>query len=184
MQWTRGRKILLLLGLIAVNAGALFAAGNLPLGGGQAVRAPMLERTAADRAVVYFGFPECSTACPVTLGRLSEAYPALRELAGGLGVFFVNLEPDARAEPTRSYTHAFHPDFHAVTPSDDQRARLSRTFGAWLYQTGPDREPFHNPYLYLLVRSEGGWRIHERVPADGDGVPTIRQALQELSGSV
>jgi cytochrome oxidase Cu insertion factor (SCO1/SenC/PrrC family) len=184
MLWSRRRKLLFLALLLAINGGALFTAGNLPLGGNKKVQVPMLERTEADMAVVYFGFPKCSTVCPVTMQRLAEAYPALRKEVGKLGIFFVNLEPSAKPSHTRAYAHSFHPQFLAVAPSDQARARLSRTFGAWLYQTGPKHEPYHNPYLYLLARSGGQWQIRQRIPADGEGVAKLRQALDDLDDSV
>lgn len=183
MAWSRRQKILLALLLVGLNGAALFVAGNLALDGRTQVAAPVLDRARADRAVVFFGFPGCSSSCPVTLRRLARAYPALRRQAGGLDVFFVNLQPHARRARTRAYVQAFDPRFHAVAPDGPSRARLSRQFGAWLYQTGPDSEPFHNPYVYLVTRHQGQWHIRSRIPADGDVVPALRQALRPVAAS-
>ena len=183
MQWSRRRKILFLMVLLAINGAALFAAGNLPLGGAKAIEAPMLDQSRHDTALVYFGFPECSTACPLTLQRLAGAYSKLQSEADGLDVFFVNLEPSAKPGHTRTYARGFHPDFHAIAPADQQRARLSRSFGAWLYRTGSDSEPFHNPYVYLVTRSDKNWEIQNRIPADEDVVPAVRSALSTVTAT-
>ena len=174
-RWFKGLVLVALLGL---NLLALVAVGRLPLGGGQAVEAAFLERAEGDRALVFFGFPGCSQSCPATLGRLAAAYPELRRRAPRLGVFFVNLQPYDGGGRTAAYVANFHGAFRAVAPDGDALARLSRTFGAWLYETGADREPFHNPYVYVLARGEAGWRIRARVPADGEVVSGVRRHLK------
>lgn len=179
MAWSGRGKALAAMALVGLNLGALFAAGNLPLNGGKPVAAPALARGGADTALVFFGFPGCSSSCPVTLARLARAYPELREATGGLAVFFVNLRPHASRSRTRAYVRGFDTRFHALAPDRPTRAHLSRQFGAWLYRTGPDSEPFHNPYVYLVTRHRGGWQIRARIPADGDVIAEIRQALQE-----
>ncbi|MFB6261383.1 MAG: SCO family protein [Thiohalorhabdaceae bacterium] len=182
MGWSRRRKILLLLSLIALNLGALFVVGRLPLDGTKAVAAPMLERAGTDTALIFFVFPGCSSSCPVTLRRLARAYPTLRDRAGGLDVFFVNLRPLPERERTRAYVHAYDPRFHAIAPDEAARKRLSRRFGAWLYRTGPESEPYHNPYVYLVVRHRGQWRIRHRIPADSQVVPEVKEALARVAG--
>jgi len=176
--WFKG---LALAGLLALNVLALALVGKLPLGGPKDVDAPFLERAAGERALVFFGFPGCSQNCPVTLGQLAAAYPELRRLAPGLSVFFVNLQPFDGQERTADYLAAFHPDFRAVAPDPEALSRLSRAFGAWLYETGADQEPFHNPYVYVMAQGASGWRIQARVPADSEVLAGVRRQLSPKS---
>ena len=173
-----GLKGLALVALLGVNLLALAAVGKLPLGGGQAVEAGFLERAAGERALVFFGSPGCSRSCPATLGALAAAYPELRRLAPQLSVFFVNLEPYGDRARTAAYVAGFHPAFRPVAPAPDTLSRLSRSFGAWLYETGAEREPFHNPYVYVLERGAAGWRIQGRIPADGEVVGGVHRYLK------
>ncbi|MFA9459790.1 SCO family protein [Thiohalorhabdus sp. Cl-TMA] len=163
--------------LVLLNLGALLVAGKLPLHGKKGVTAPFLERARGDLALVFFGFPGCSRSCPLTLHRLSDAYPRLRDHYPGLEVFFVNLQPVPDSERTHAYIRAHDPRFKGVAPAEDALARLSREFGAWLYRMGEGSEPFHNPYVYVLGRGDRGWRIRARIPAGERVIAGIRRAL-------
>jgi cytochrome oxidase Cu insertion factor (SCO1/SenC/PrrC family) len=170
-------KALALAVLLGINLLALASVGKLPLGGGQAVEAAFLERAEGRRALAFFGFPGCSQSCPMTLGRLAAAYPQLRQQAPGLTVFFVNLQPFESRSRTAAYLASYHSAFQPVAPDADTLSRLSRTFGAWLYETGAEQEPFHNSYVYVMARGDDGWQIQARVPADSEVVRGVRRHL-------
>ena len=82
---------------------------------------------------VFFGYASCPDICPTTLVTLASARRALHGLPADVqpDVLLVSVDP-ARDDPARlaPYVRHFDPDFHAVTGSDAQLARLARALGA------------------------------------------------------
>jgi protein SCO1/2 len=82
---------------------------------------------------VFFGYASCPDICPTTLVTLASARRALRGLPDDLqpGVLLVSVDP-ARDDPARlaPYVRHYDPDFHAITGSDAELARLASALGA------------------------------------------------------
>ncbi|HEY8051415.1 MAG TPA: SCO family protein [Steroidobacteraceae bacterium] len=68
--------------------------------------------------VVYFGFLSCPDLCPMTMSRLALALKHIGTQPVPIRVLFITLDPE-RDSPASldAYTHAFGPQFSALTGS-------------------------------------------------------------------
>jgi len=72
-----------------------------------------LLKTLCNIVLVFFGYPGCSTVCPVTLRTLAHVYTHYWKIYQdeALKVVFVNLELGMTAEITMRYAKHFHLNF-------------------------------------------------------------------------
>ncbi|MEK8016215.1 MAG: SCO family protein [Candidatus Parabeggiatoa sp.] len=110
--------------------------------------------------LVFFGYPGCSTVCPVTLRTLAHVYTHYWKIYQdeALKVVFVNLELGMTAEVTMRYAKHFHLNFRIYHLSKRQQNQLMDELGVSFFQY-EGQEPLHTSYIYLLERQSAGWKM-------------------------
>ena len=143
-----------------------------------------LERLRGRWSLLFFGYSYCPDVCPSALFDLQQVHEAL--LGGQPGpqhqVVFVSVDPERDTpDRLREYTAYFHPDFIAVTGSEEQLAPLTLQIGV-AYRIEPHEPGSMN---YLVDHSAGIMlldpqaRLYGVFPAPHDPQAMIRD-LQGL----
>jgi protein SCO1/2 len=176
-------KLLLGIGFLVVN---LFWILALPLAGrGQTIEArfqvgkpmnlPFLNDVDASRLLVFWGYVECGTVCPVSMVTLRQVYVDFRDQypEEPLTVAFVGLatgNPIDRPDAVAAYAGAFHPDFRGFTLAGLSLSEALREFGVtWRPSLRNGDEISHTSFIYFLEKVDGEWilrHVYEDYPPD------------------
>ncbi len=156
---TTRKKIVGIL-LVFLSWGWLFAIPFIPLTSNKAVNFHFPVEGVVQYLLVFFGYPGCSTVCPVTLKTLAHVYTDYGKIYQdeALKVVFVNLELGMTAEVSMRYAKHFHPDFLGYHLSKRQLNQLLDELGVSFFKYD-GQEPLHTSYIYLLERQLAGWKM-------------------------
>lgn len=112
--------------------------------------------------LLFFGFTNCSSVCPVTLKMMSKAYPALHTAIPDLQVVLVSLDPERDTKSAlKKYTRSFQPDFIGVSGKMEEVRKLQSQLG--IYSAKDEAASSQNNYQLqhsadiMLVNPEGKW---------------------------
>jgi protein SCO1/2 len=124
---------------------------SLPASNGQEFT---LSRQQGKLVVLGFGFTHCPDVCPVTLGRLAQAYKKLGKLADQVQVVYVTVDPERdNVERMREYLAYFNPGFVGITGTPEQLSVLRQAYGILaakeIHQDG-SYAVHHSSYVYLI----------------------------------
>jgi protein SCO1/2 len=145
-----------------------------------------IERLRGQWSLLFFGFSYCPDVCPSALFDLQQVHEALN----GQGqpqsphqVVFVSVDPERDTpERLKDYTAYFHPDFVAVTGSNEQLAPLTMQLGV-AYRIEP-HEPGSLNYSVdhsasiMLIDPAG--RLHGVFPAPHDPAKMVHDMKSVL----
>ncbi|WP_394202627.1 SCO family protein [Shewanella waksmanii] len=103
-------------------------------------------------SLVFIGYTSCPDVCPTTMGKLSAAYPKLKQQMD-IQVIFLSADP-ARDSQARllDYMNFFNPEFIAITGEHKQLLPLSRDLG-FVYAMVGDGEDYqvdHSASMTLI----------------------------------
>jgi len=89
-----------------------------------------LSRYRGKVVALAFGYTNCPSVCPVTLGYLAEARKKLGAGAKDLQVVFVTVDPERDdAEHLKKFVAFFDPTFVAATGTPGQLAEIRKVYG-------------------------------------------------------
>ena len=122
---------------------------------------PTLNKIEEDVAIVFFGYPDCNTACPIALATLSDVYNEYLPLMGksSLTILFVNLIPNATIESSKNFVSEFNKNIVVLPLTDQEMSEAQTVFGLKFSEVQEDGQLFHKGYTYLLKREDDTWRI-------------------------
>lgn len=154
MHWYKKLFGILLVGL---NISLLYVFVSIPLSTEKRVEATFLEALDGEYALIFFGFPNCGTACPVAMNQLRMIYEheQARTEEQKLDVVFVNLLLEMNAQSSEQYAKSFHQDFHSYQLTRENYQEITRDFGV-TFVTDVNK---HSQYLYLLQQKNKRWQI-------------------------
>lgn len=143
-----------------------------------------LERLRGRWSLLFFGYSYCPDVCPSALFDLQQVHEAL--LSGDQPeaqhrVVFVSVDPERDTpDRLREYAAYFHPDFIAVTGSDEQLAPLTLQIGV-AYRIEPHEPGSMN---YLVDHSAGIMLLDPRARLYGifPAPHTPEAMIQDLRG--
>ncbi|MFT5164642.1 MAG: cytochrome oxidase Cu insertion factor (SCO1/SenC/PrrC family) [Alteromonadaceae bacterium] len=143
-----------------------------------------LDTIASHYALLYFGYPGCDSACPITLSTLTHVYHQYTDdlpnaSQSNLSIVFVNLIDNAPHEQSQRYASNFHPDFIALAFTRDEMIQAKNLFGLKFSPHQEDGQLFHKGSTYLLQKTIQGWRL-KRVYSQADS-QLILAHLQDLN---
>lgn len=97
--------------------------------------------------LVYFGFTNCTSECPLTMGFLKQMHDKLGALADQTQVLMVSTDP-ARDTPAAlgAFLGHFDPSFLGLTASKDVLQKVWAGYGVTVLDNGET----HSSYLYLI----------------------------------
>lgn len=110
--------------------------------------------------LLFFGFTNCSSVCPVTMEMMSKAYPELHQAIPNLQVVLVSLDPerDTKAK-LKKYTQTFNPDFIGVSGKIESVRKLQSQLGVYSAPEngGGDNYQLQHTASIMLVSPQGKW---------------------------
>ena len=135
----------------------------IPLKSNAVVELPFLQNVSYSRVLAFGGFPDCATACPISLTTLRHTYLDYKQATNkkDLGVIFVNIRRDTPNNLSRSYIKSFHNDFEAYSTKSDDTKALYTSLALETYSAHEEIKS-HKGFIYLFKQSENQWQI-ERV---------------------
>ncbi len=115
--------------------------------------------------VLYFGYTNCTTECPLTMAHLKLATDALRDKAADVRVVMISTDP-ARDTPQnmKEFLGKFDPSFIGLVGAPAELAQVWRDYGVSVRDGGET----HSYFLYFIDR-KGDFRetfLPDSLPAD------------------
>jgi len=156
------QKNIRLIGLayIAILPLLAFMLSLIPLKTNAAVDLPFLNDIQAKRVLAFGGFPDCSSACPLSLSTLQQAYIQYKEHLDkdDLQVVFVNIKLNTPSEISRKYAQSFHPDFKGYSSKADDASSLYKILSLSTFSNIEDYSQ-HKGLIYLFESENLEWRM-------------------------
>jgi protein SCO1/2 len=115
--------------------------------------------------VLYFGFTNCMTECPLTMAHLKLATDALGEKAADVRVVMISTDPaHDTPQAMKEFLGKFNPNFIGLVGTPAELAQVWKDYGVSVEDGGET----HSYYLYFIDRT-GNFRetfLPDSVPAD------------------
>ncbi len=145
---------------IAIIPALAFLLSLIPLRTNAAVELPFLSNIQAERVLAFGGFPDCSTACPLSLSTLQQTYIHYKEHIDkdDLRVVFVNIKLDTPPEITRKYAQSFHQEFKGYSTKSTDTSSLYKTLSLKTFSHKQD-DFSHTGLIYLFENVNQQWRM-------------------------
>jgi protein SCO1/2 len=109
--------------------------------------------------VIFFGFLHCPDACPAGLFKLALVMKQLGQVAAGVQVLFITLDPERDTPPSlKSYVSAFDPRFIGLTGTSAQIDQAAGGFNVQYARvpSGNDYTIDHSTGIFIF---DGGGRL-------------------------
>jgi protein SCO1 len=97
--------------------------------------------------LIYFGFTNCTSECPLTMGFLKQMYNRLGTLADQTQVIMISTDPARDThEALGAFLSHFDPTFIGATSSQSVLQQVWSAYGVTVLDNGET----HSSYLYLI----------------------------------
>jgi len=165
--------------LIAVVIVFILLIPLLPVKMDRAIDIASINDVKSDYALLYFGYPGCDSACPITLSVFNQAYSDYPKdsLGKSLSVLFVDLLPNSSWEKADQYVKGFNPDFTALALTSEEMSAATLQFGLKFGEPDIDGQLNHKGYTYLLHKQADIWKIRLVFT---DGPPEAVELIDQL----
>jgi protein SCO1/2 len=105
--------------------------------------------------LIFFGYAQCKSICPVGLDHMAKALDALGRLADRVQPVFVTVDPDNDTpDAIAAYVGAIHPRLIGLTGTKDELRAVAAAYGVKTKLLTPagDREPIyaHGAFMFLM----------------------------------
>ncbi len=112
--------------------------------------------------LMFFGFTNCNSICPVTMDMMSKAYPSLHTQFPNLQVVLVSLDPERDNKAAlHKYTTSFHPDFIGVSGKIESVRKLQGNLGIYSARDNSTEKSgnyqLQHTASIMLISPEGKW---------------------------
>lgn len=133
---------------------------SIPINSNAVVNLPFLENTPYSRILVFGGFPDCSTACPLSLSTLRETYLEYQNETNksDVGVIFVNIRHNAPDALSDQYIKSFHPDFESYSTKSSDSKSLYTSLALKTFKND-EKITHHKGAIYLFKASNDQWHL-------------------------
>lgn len=158
--------LLLLAGIIALPF--------IPFSSSKPIQAEFLQQTHHNKAIVFFGFPQCHGVCPATMATLKQWYNSAIT-PPQVATFFVNIDPKGNLATTQAYTSGFNPNFIGLYPTPNELSQLTHQFGLNVQESKGSID--HRGRTYLLEKQKNDWVLASTINPQGLSVATLNQLL-------
>lgn len=134
----------------------------IPMNSNAVVELPFLDNSPYTKMLAFSGFPDCATACPLSLSTLRETYIDYQETTQkhDLGVTFVNIRRDMPQSLSDSYVENFHKDFKAYSTKTGDTKTFYTSLGLKTFDVN-EQINSHQGFIYLFTSSNKQWRIEK-----------------------
>jgi|GEM_PF-4650774 len=134
----------------------------VPLKSNAVVELPFLETTPYSRILAFGGFPDCASACPLSLSTLRQTYLEYQKTTAkdDLGIIFVNIRRDMPQELSRTYIKSFHKDFEAYSAKSSDTKEFYTSLALKTFDANEEIKS-HNGFIYLFEASDNRWQLEQ-----------------------
>ncbi len=100
--------------------------------------------------LLYFGYTNCTSECPLTMAHLKLAVDSLGSQAQNVQVVMVTTDPARDTSPVlKDWLAKFNPSFIGLTGTSDQLAQTWKDYGVVVENGGET----HSYFIYVIDRS-------------------------------
>ena len=140
--------------------------------------------------LVYFGFTDCSDACPTDLQAIAGAVDKLGPMGDRVQPLFITVDPEMDTpEQLKAYVALFHPRMIGLT-GDQANRDVTRAYKVYFAKTAPairtDPNIDHSSVVYLVGSRRQLYRIfppgHAGGPNGGGPPIATRGTGESVSG--
>lgn len=129
--------------------------------------------------IVFFGFPTCNGACPMTLGYLAKLTQEWDRAHGEMPqVLFINIDKDSTQYASMEYAKAYDQHFIGHMPSEKEFIRYKSDFGLNIHKLKNDIT--HMARSYLVKQEQGAWTIKKAYNPTEYTLKQLKLDLQNL----
>jgi len=126
--------------------------------------------------ILYFGYTDCTTECPLTMAHLKLALQSLGTKAGNVRVVMISTDPTRDTPATmRAFLGAFDPGFIGLVGTPDQLRQVWKDYGV----TVEDGGETHSFFTYVI---DPGGNFRETFLPDSSPVDVASDVLLLLKG--
>ena len=105
--------------------------------------------------LVFFGYAQCQSICPVGLGRMAQALQALGAAADQVQPIFITVDPDNdTSDVIAKHVKTIHPRMVGLTGSESELRAAARAYNVQtrLLSKPGDKEPIyaHGSFIFLM----------------------------------
>ena len=114
--------------------------------------------------LVFFGFTNCPSVCPLGLSRMTRALKQIDDFESQITPVFITVDPE-RDTPERMTTYLgyYHPSFVGLTGSEEQLEQVKTAYRAYSFKSkDPDSDNYsydHSSMIYLMDK-QGQYITH------------------------
>ncbi len=132
----------------------------IPLHTYATVNLPFLENNQARQVLMFGGFPNCGSTCPLSLTTLQQTYTRYIKdnNKNDLQVVFVNIKLDTPNDITLKYAQSFHQDFLGYSVKPEDVSSLYKTLSLKTFSNEQDYSS-HKGFIYLFKIKNGKWKM-------------------------
>lgn len=136
--------------------------------------------------LLFFGYTSCPDVCPMTLAEMQKIEDQLDELAEGLSVVMVTIDPERdTVERLAQYIPAFDPTFYGVVLDESTLTQVKSAYGIYAEKVESDTSQNANYMMdhtgsTLVIDKAGNWRTLYSFGTDTDAIlEDLRYLLTE-----
>ena len=105
--------------------------------------------------LIFFGYANCKSMCPVGLGRMVKALDILGAAAARIQPLFVSVDPESDTAPRlRDFVTTLHPRMIGLTGTPAEVRGAAKVYNVQYEQVTPASDPdrifSHGSYVYLM----------------------------------
>ena len=142
--------------LVTTAIASFVVALRLPTHSSTVLNFERLNDLERDRAVLFFGFPQCGDICPTALAKLAQAQ-------GDFVGLFVDIQPYSDAAVANAYVKQFEQSFFAWAPNPAEYHRLRGIFPQEFPNTPYQGQ--HQGRFYVVQRQQNQWLMVKSLPS-------------------
>jgi cytochrome oxidase Cu insertion factor (SCO1/SenC/PrrC family) len=129
--------------------------------------------------IVFFGFPTCNGACPMTLSYLSKLQQDWHDPKIKMPqVLFINIDKDSTAYASMEYAQAYNASFIGHMPSAKEFSQYKSDFGLNIQRLKNDIS--HMARSYLVKREQESWMVIKAYNPNEFTLSQLKTDLQNL----
>ena len=158
--------------------GLIAAVALMPATTHKEVRMPHYDYPSS-HVIVFFGFPSCGGACPLTLSYLSNLeqewdYRSMKMPQ----VIFINIDKDSTQYASMEYAKAYNSKFIGHMPSVSEFAQYKSDFGLNIQRLKNDIS--HMARSYLVQKEQGSWMVIKSYNPNEFTLAQLKTDIQNL----
>lgn len=150
----------------------------IPLRTNATVDLPFLKNNQASQVLMFGGFPDCGSTCPLSLTTLQQTYMSYSKdgKKNDLQVVFVNIKLNTPEEITLKYAQSFHQDFLGYSVKAEDASSLYKNLSLKTFFNEQDYSS-HKGFIYLFKIKNAKWKMARVFNSDVDQQELLKHLI-------